>query len=44
MYLVSQSLQLLAWFHVRAKVKAGKKVEASTFIEVIEPAKPFTSE
>ncbi|TEB20055.1 hypothetical protein C9890_0109 [Perkinsus sp. BL_2016] len=48
MYYASQVLQVLFWLYVRyliqKKGKKEKEKEKSTMIEVIEPAKPFSSE
>jgi hypothetical protein len=44
MYAVSQLLQVLAWLYIRRRVLNGPKAEATTMIEVKEPAKPFSSE
>ena len=45
LYYTSQVLQILAWLYIRYLIqKKGKKEERTTMIEVIEPAKPFSSE
>jgi hypothetical protein len=45
LYYTSQVLQVLAWLYIRHLIqKKGKKEERTTMIEVVEPAKPFSSE
>lgn len=45
LYYTSQVLQLLAWLYIRYLIqKKGKKEERTIMIEVVEPAKPFSSE
>jgi hypothetical protein len=45
LYYTSQVLQVLAWLYIRHLIqKKGKKEERTIMIEVVEPAKPFSSE